>query len=157
MGVHRERVDVGLHRLRRSRSGWRRTKHSEHGHVGRDRTDGRSDHRAVGHVSHHDSHAGATCVHDRCVTRVATDDSGRRRDRASDRNAGQRPLDAWQEESEAAARALMAELDIDVTAQAATFKPNGPFVDVSIGPSTMRFATGGRLVWAIGAIASLTP
>ena len=62
---------------------------------------------------------------------------------------------ATNEESEAAARSLLVQLGIDATGLVPTFTPNGPSVDIALGPVTLRFANDGRLAWAIGAIAAI--
>jgi hypothetical protein len=59
------------------------------------------------------------------------------------------------EASEVAARALLAKLGIDAEGQMATFVPNGPSIDVSLGGCTMRFSDDGQVAWAIGAITAI--
>ncbi|HEY7628118.1 MAG TPA: hypothetical protein VH761_13670 [Ilumatobacteraceae bacterium] len=62
------------------------------------------------------------------------------------------------EESEAAARALLAALGIDAGALTATFAANGPAIDVTIGDCILRYAKdadGPRLMSAICPVAAI--
>lgn len=62
------------------------------------------------------------------------------------------------EESEAAARALLAALGIDASALTATFEQNGPAIDVTIGGCILRYAKDAdvpRLMWAICPVAAI--